>query len=818
MLWNISTVVPLITFFLYATLLVLIVIARPQTESRRRFRWFLLTMTLWSLSALLVLVDTARATIWMRLLSASAMTVMVSTYYLIETIVDTKTILSRYVIFYGIISASLTLFTNLAIPEAYVINSEVVYTFGILMYFLIGPSYLLLIYSIFRLTKNYQQTKDAIQRNRLLYLIIALSLIVLVSPINFTPYGRYPVDIAVNGISALIIAYAILRYQLLDIRVVIRQGLIYSIPTMVIGATYFLIINLALNLFKQFSGVEIFLLSLVVAILSALLADPFRVRAQNMIDRFFFRDKYDAAKMLQTLSGNVATILDLNEVTKTVLAEVSATLHIPTAAIFLRDEKNNRFQLITQVGYQNSYQLVEFRQNHPVVLWLSTHDQPITSQDIGVHPQFRSLWRSERADLEDLNAELFIPIKVQELLVGILLVGSKQSEQAYTMEDIITLSAVANQTAVAIENARLFTSEQNRLREMDTLYNMARQLATTDNLYEVAATVAEHAVTSTQVSYARILTREENGDYICRAIFPSTLPSLAYRIGKKEPLVAEHFYNWVLQEDQAAIFPRDDPNLYPEESAAVFFEDTLSVCLSPLKGIDEYIGLLILGDNGENLQDSFSNITRRLIDVISDYAASAIQRALLHEQLEENFLETIVALANAVDARDTYTGDHSQRMADLSTKIGEVMNLESEQIEALHWASILHDIGKIGVPDMILNKKGPLSKEEWEFMKEHPVIGAQIVAPIKFLRTVSPIIRSHHEKYDGTGYPYGLEGEEIPLGARILAVVDAYIAIRDERIYSKSHTHEEAIAEIRRSSGSHFDPKIVDVFCKTITG
>jgi len=102
-------------------------------------------------------------------------------------------------------------------------------------------------------------------------------------------------------------------------------------------------------------------------------------------------------------------------------------------------------------------------------------------------------------------------------------------------------------------------------------------------------------------------------------------------------------------------------------------------------------------------------------------------------------------------------------------------------------------------------------------MKEHPIIGAQIVAPVKYLARVSPIIRAHHEKIDGTGYPYGLEGDEIPLGSRILAVVDAYIAIRDDRIYSEAHTHEEAIAELRRASGTQFDPKIVDIFCKTIT-
>ena len=119
--------------------------------------------------------------------------------------------------------------------------------------------------------------------------------------------------------------------------------------------------------------------------------------------------------------------------------------------------------------------------------------------------------------------------------------------------------------------------------------------------------------------------------------------------------------------------------------------------------------------------------------------------------------------------------------------------------------------------DEILNKPGPLTDEEWTSMKEHPLIGAEIVAPVKYLAPVAPIILAHHEKYDGSGYPQGLKRNEIPLGSRIVSVVDAYVAIRDKRVYSDSHTHDEAIAEIIRCSGTQFDPEVVDVFCRTIS-
>ena len=234
--------------------------------------------------------------------------------------------------------------------------------------------------------------------------------------------------------------------------------------------------------------------------------------------------------------------------------------------------------------------------------------------------------------------------------------------------------------------------------------------------------------------------------------------------------------------------------------------------------MDDQIGILVLGEVGSDHKEHFNAAELRLMNVISDHATSAIQRATLHEQLEENFLQTVVSLANAIDARDSYTGDHSQRMGDLATRMSQAMNLQEKEIEAIYWAAVLHDIGKIGLPDEILNKPGPLTDEEWTIIKEHPLTGAEIVAPVKYLAPVAPIIKAHHEKHDGSGYPYGLKGNEIPLGSRIVAVVDAYVAIRDKRVYSEAHSHEEAIAKIRKCSGTQFDPEVVGVFCNIING
>ena len=184
--------------------------------------------------------------------------------------------------------------------------------------------------------------------------------------------------------------------------------------------------------------------------------------------------------------------------------------------------------------------------------------------------------------------------------------------------------------------------------------------------------------------------------------------------------------------------------------------------------------------------------------------------------LENAYLDTVLALSRMMDARDAYTGTHSQNLAAWARAVAEKLGCTQKEIRTIHWAALLHDIGKTGVPDEILRKPGALTAEEWVVMKRHPEIGAAIVAPIKQLNGVADIIRAHHERFDGSGYPHGLSGEAIPLGGRILTVVDSYSAMTDARIYRHARTHVEAIAELKAWAGKQFDPQVVQVFLQVL--
>jgi diguanylate cyclase (GGDEF)-like protein/putative nucleotidyltransferase with HDIG domain len=188
----------------------------------------------------------------------------------------------------------------------------------------------------------------------------------------------------------------------------------------------------------------------------------------------------------------------------------------------------------------------------------------------------------------------------------------------------------------------------------------------------------------------------------------------------------------------------------------------------------------------------------------------------LSKEAREASVESIYALAAALEAKDGYTQRHSIAVMSVATSIARAMLLPEEQVEQIRNAALLHDIGKIGVGEEILLKEGPLTDEERVIIRQHPIISANILAPIRYLRELVPMVRHHHEYWDGHGYPSGLKGEEIPLGARILAVADAYCAMTSDRPYSPAKTHDEANAEMLAKAGSQFDPQIVEALTQNV--
>ena len=199
-------------------------------------------------------------------------------------------------------------------------------------------------------------------------------------------------------------------------------------------------------------------------------------------------------------------------------------------------------------------------------------------------------------------------------------------------------------------------------------------------------------------------------------------------------------------------------------------------------------------------------------DLIGSFnrAASAIRDA--RDGLQSGCFEFVGALAHALDARDRYTAGHSQRVSQFAVSITEAMGLPAEEREVIRIGALLHDIGKIGVPDYVLQKAGPLSDSEFALIKQHPKIGHRILEGVQGFSPYLPVVELHHENWDGSGYPYGLSGKDVPLSARIVHVADAWDAMTSDRPYRRGFSQERALAIIGANAGTQFDPEIAAIF------
>jgi len=235
----------------------------------------------------------------------------------------------------------------------------------------------------------------------------------------------------------------------------------------------------------------------------------------------------------------------------------------------------------------------------------------------------------------------------------------------------------------------------------------------------------------------------------------------------------------------------------------------------PLAIKDKVIG--VINVNNKKSRRIFNREDFRLLKQIAAQVAIVIENVRLYRSLSNLYMRTITTLAATIDARDHYTRRHSEMVAEYAVAIAEAMKLPPERVELIRQASHLHDIGKIGVHDFILLKPDKLTDEEWEEIKLHSVKGAEILAPlVVFLNGVIDMVKQHHERYDGKGYPSHYRDEEIDIGARIMAVADAFDAMLSERPYRKAYSKKRAIEELKENSGTQFDPKIVETFLEVL--
>jgi putative nucleotidyltransferase with HDIG domain len=351
------------------------------------------------------------------------------------------------------------------------------------------------------------------------------------------------------------------------------------------------------------------------------------------------------------------------------------------------------------------------------------------------------------------------------------------------------------------------SSSQTKLNE---IYRFSRHVSAIHSVETLLQCIVKETTAILEVSYSQVFLVQPDGAWVCEATYPAP----AVIENQSRPVatgMTQLIYQQAAQKVQPTILRRGNSFWITLERQKPFTSRSSCLCLVPLAFARETLGLLVMGLVGDS-RSIMDDEKTQLAAFLAEQAAGALYRVRMTNRLQESQSEAVLALSKTIQARDDPTGSHSARMTSLAGRTAAALGCSQDEIEIIHRAGLLHDIGKISVPDEILHRPGPLTEEEWVLIRRHPDVGAEIVLMVSNLSTVADLVRSHHERYDGKGYPRGLKEDSIPLGGRILAITDAYTTMTDGRTYRTPITHADTIAELVRCSGSHFDPKVVEAF------
>ena len=822
---NIYAIIPLISVIGYITLIG-IVLNRPLARVHKVFILYLVAAMLTSLCSSVLHADffPAQTLLWNRALLVLVGSVPVFYYHFIRTFFNKPAGKMTYVGYTALIALAIFVSLGGMLKSSYVVDGILYHTFDNTFYALVPFEALFQLTAVFHLVQGIRSATNPQDRNRLGYLLTAAGLWMVFMATNLSPaLANYSVDHIGNIASALIISYAILRYQLLNIRLVARRGLTYFALVACLAGIYIGSIFLAQAFFPTQPTYSIVLLATVLVLLLALVTRPLRRAIQEGVDRFFYKETYEHRQTLLSFNSRMGSIINLNELAGEILPTISKALRITQAKLLFQDNSSGDFT--TQFTYPEAEGELsdEFRFNtdSPIVTWLVKDNDPLDLNQIDSIPEFKGLWQSEKEQTTVSNLGLLCPIKSRGKLVGILALGRKQSDTIYTHDDIELVMSIASQAGIIIANAQLYSQALVRA-NTDGLTGLYNHRHFHERLEQEIARGSRFGTTFSLAMLDIDLFKAYNdiyghlaGDEALRKIgkyIENSIRSvdMAFRYGGEE-------FTILLPETQledAYIVAERIRKTVESQTSSMSMPITISLGIAnwPIDGVMRQEIIACADAALYHAKQTGRNRTCLSSDMVKP------ETPLIGIELEARprALSIIYALAATVDAKDHYTYGHSKKVSDYSVAIAEVLGLPQDRIATLRAASLLHDIGKVGIPDSILGKKGHLTDEEWGAVRAHPKVGVEIIRRVIDLVNCLPGILHHHERYDGKGYPSGLKGETIPLEARILAVADAYDAITSPRPYHEQLSPQHALTELKRCAGTQFDAEIVDAFCKII--
>ena len=505
-------------------------------------------------------------------------------------------------------------------------------------------------------------------------------------------------------------------------------------------------------------------------------------------------------KMLHGVSTKLSRLNDVSEIGATIADELRLLIDYHNCRVFVRDGDDLRpiaFRGdLTASG--SAMDVLQTRVGEGVTGHVALTGEPFLTGDAancGIGVRIRGTPQIE-------ESLLAVPLRYGATVVGVIVV-SKLGLDQFDSDDLRLLEVLAGHVSVALVNARLYESQRREAESAKALLELTRELSAVTNLDGVLRQVVHGAARIMGSQRCSIWLPTHDGGLICGAAVGD--PSYTAVHGRLMPpdLVARFATRgapFVTSADETALLAHAlCPGVASSPHAVAFIP------------LDQGLAALAVA-----AETAVRSRELELLAGIASQARLAITNAGSFATLERTFLSTVEALANALEAKDSYTSSHARWICDTAIEVGRELGLDDVELKCVELGALFHDIGKIGIPASILMKPGPLTTEERSMIERHPELGERILAPIDQLEAVRPIVRACHERYDGLGYPDGLKGDEIPLEARIIFACDAFHAMTTDRPYREALSVEEAFRRLVSAAGTQFDPGVVDVCLRVL--
>ncbi|MBS3986793.1 MAG: diguanylate cyclase [Erysipelothrix sp.] len=808
------------------TVLFLILALSKKDKQVITFMLFMGAMASWPAASLFMKLQLAPGTLtWNRIMVSAMLMIPYFAYFFVSVFTGTRKKISLFVITFVIlvfqVFNGLGLIISNASMQQVIVNGiprlELDYSIGPFAPYMFGIIFIMLVLTMRMMTKAIKRGNKS--SHRLKPVLFGFAVLFIGMTFNLIPVlGKYPIDLFFGLITSLIMFYAVYKTRVVELKFVITRAVVFTaLLTLLVTASVAIVKQITVFFGSTFDGLGIQNQTLISTLISIVMFLPLFSIVQRLVEDYFYKVEQRHHNLIKQFTLKVSNNLNLETISDELLKVIKDITDHDRAYLFLENAETSHYEFHASIKKLDKVTFTMLK-THPFVHWFKRYDDIIYDQFIDVHPFFKTMWDNERNNLLLMRFEAAIPLKYNGQLIGMLLIGSKDATTRLAesvLNQVATLCATA---AITISNAKLY-EKTKREAIVDSLTNVYNRRYFMDTLNELSKNVRQQSLALIMLNIDMFSLYNDLYGHVAG---DKALIKLANTI---KTICGSQGHICRYGEDTFAILlPYADSKMAYEMAEKIrlrmstlsmsndnqtqrFITVSSGICVAPT-----------LANDGNDLLHK-ANMTLRSVKTNGKNQSLIYDEEVVEKQSqgsEEMNMATVYALTAAIDAKDHFTFGHSQRVARYACAIAEEMNASKEEVELIRTASLLHDIGKIGVPESILTKQTALSDEEYETMKRHVDMSITIIKYLPSFSHVIPAVMGHHERWDGYGYPRKIAGENIPFSARCIAIADAFDAITSDRHYKSFLSTEHALEEIERNAGTQFDPQLAQAFVRVV--